>query len=404
MARGSSSLAARLEERSVRATRRAWPCSEYEHDIVGFAADVLGRELWDEQAQWVQACAVPDARVSVVSGHKTGKTMGESAVALWAWSTFDPVRVFLFAPKLEHIKDVALWKEIRALYCNSGRCAACRAREHARCSHATGLWKCQVQEPCSRCSPIGAAEDWNEDPTSGLRSADGRRELLAYTARDVDALGGLSGANMVFIFDEAGGIKPAFFEAMQGNSAGGVRWVMAGNPLHTSGEQYDAHHTKRKFYTHVQEISSESTPNVKHGLKLVPGLATREWVDLRSEDWGRESSAFMIRVGGKFPRYDPGQLLRVDEIAASNDRWTRMAFKGRLQIGVDVGFTGDEAAIAPRRGDKINEIIRLHDTTPDALLPGLHDQPGGQQVAQVVAGVRMGEPELTGEVGGGERS
>jgi phage terminase large subunit len=360
-------LERRVESRAARAARRVWPSSEYASSPVRFAREVLDRELWDEQAEWVEACARPDARVSVVSGHKTGKSLGEAVVALWAWSTFDPIRVFLFAPKIEHIEKVALWKEIRFLYQNSGRCAACRAREHTACSHVNGIWLCRPVEPCAWCSPIGDAALWNEDSTTGLQSPDGRREILAYTARDVDALGGISGRNMVFVFDEAGGVKAQFFEAMKGNAAGGVRWVMAGNPLHTTGEQYDAHHGKRSLYSHVQEIDSQRTPNVIEGRKVVPGLATREWVEQRAVDWGRDSSAFDIRVRGRFPKYEAGQLLRIDEIAASNQRWYTEHFRGRLQLGVDVAFTGDEAAVAPRRGYKISELRIFRDTSPDAL-------------------------------------
>lgn len=352
-------LARRAESRAARAARLVWPCAEYADSPVRFARDILDRELWDEQAEWVQACARPDAKVSVVSGNKTGKSLGLADVALWGWSTFDPVRVFLFAPKIEHIENIALWPEIRKLYMNSGRCKKCRAIEHEQCMHDAGTWRCRPVDTCAWCSPLGDPKLWNEDPTKGLRSPDARREILAYTARDVDALGGISGPKMIFIFDEAGGIKPHFWDAMKGNAAGGVTWVMAGNPLHTNGEQYDAHHTKKNLYTHVQEISSEDTPNVREGFKKIPGLATREWVDQRAEDWGRESTTFGVRVKGKYPKYEPGQLLRVDEVAASNARWPHARFEGRLQIGVDVAFTYDLAALAPRRGMKIDSITTL---------------------------------------------
>jgi phage terminase large subunit len=367
VAGANAMLAERVARRRAEAARTTWPTPKYRGRPVDFFREVLDRELWDEQARWVTAAGVDDARVSVVSGHKTGKSLGEAGLALYFFASFSPVRVFLFAPKIEHIEKIALWKEIRSLYQNSGRCPGCRRKEHSACNHDLGVWACAPQEPCAWCSPLGPLELWNEDSTTGLQSADGRREILAYTARDVDALGGLSGPKMVFIFDEAGGIKPQFFEAMKGNAAGGVTWIMAGNPLHTFGEQYEAHHTKRSLYTHVQEISSKSTPNVREGRKIIPGLATREWVEQRASDWGVDSSAFLIRVEGKYPRYEPGQLLRTDEVAASNERWATMAFKGRLQIGVDVAFTGDDAAIAPRRGYKILEVRAFTGTNPDAL-------------------------------------
>jgi hypothetical protein len=200
-----------------------------------------------------------------------------------------------------------------------------------------------------------------------LRSPDGRREILAYTAQNIDALGGLSAPKMFFIFDEAGGIRLEFFEAMKGNAAGGVTWVMAGNPLHTTGEQFDAHHSKKHLYTHVQEISSAQTPNVIEGRKVIPGLATREWLERCAEDWGVDSSAYLIRCLGQFPRYEPGQLLRLEDVAASMTRWYSRVGRGRLQLGVDVAFTGDEAVIAPRRGERISELRAIRNTSPDAL-------------------------------------
>lgn len=365
-------LERRVESRVARATRRTWPSLDFEHNPVKFGAEILDRVPWDKQAAWMRDCAIPDARVSVVSGHKTGKTSGEASIALWAWSTFDPVRVFLFAPKIEHIEKIALWKEIKQLYLNSGRCAQCRKKEHIKCRHEQGVWRCIPQAPCMYCSPIGEPDWWNDDPTTGLKSPDGRREILAYTATNIDALGGLSGPKMFFIFDEAGGIKPVFFQAMHGNSAGGATWLMAGNPLHDSGEQYDAHHSqKAKWKTH--ELSSEDTPNTRAGAKVIPGLATKEWCDDRADAWGRESSLYAIRILGKFPKYTPGQLLKVDEIEAAERRWFGMEFRGRLQIGVDVAFTGDDAVIAPRRGYKINSLEIVTNTTPDGLAAQVAD-------------------------------
>lgn len=365
-------LERRVEVRAARAARIAWPSPRYEHDPIGFCRDILDFEPWEHpepgisQADVIRAASREDSRVSWVSCHKVGKSRALAALPLWDFATFTKSRTFLFAPKIEHIENIALWPEIRQLYLNSGRCKACRTKEHAKCCHAEGRWRCEPQPPCPWCSPLGDAAAWNEDPVVGLKSADGRREIKAYTATIVDALGGLSGQRMRFIFDEAGGIKPMFFEAMHGNSAGGVSWLMAGNPLHTSGEQYDAHHSQKHKWQ-IFETSAEHSPNVRAGFKMVPGLATREWMQDRAEAWGKDSSTYAIRVLGKFPKYTPGQLLRVDEVEAAEKRWALTRFEGRLQLGVDVAFTGDEAVIAPRRGYKIGDLVVVRDTNPDEL-------------------------------------
>ncbi len=349
-----------------------WPSPRYEKDPITFCKDVLDFEPWEHpepgvsQADVIRAACVDDSRVSWVSAHKLGKSRTLAAIPLWEFATFDRTRNFLFAPKLEHIQHIALWPEIKQLYLNSGRCKSCRGKEHARCNHDAGTWRCVPQPACAYCSPIGPPSWWNDDPTHGLVSPNGAREIKAYTATVVDALGGISGQRLRFTFDETGGIKSRVIESMHGNSAGGASWLMAGNPLHRSGEQYDAHHSQKARWKTFQ-TGAHHSPNVQAGFKKIPGLATAEWIKDRGEAWGEKSSLYAIRVKGEYPSYEKGQLLRVDEIEASEKRWYTTEFRGRLQIGVDVGFTGDDAVIAPRRGYKINELIEVSDTTPEEL-------------------------------------
>lgn len=353
-------------------TRVQWPALQYANDPIKFCREQLDFIPWEHptpnvsQADAIRAACKPDARVSHVSCHKAGKSRELAAIALFKWSTRRRIRVFMLAPKIEHIEKIALWPELKQLYLNSGRCVECRKIEHRDCNHARGVWECEPQPPCAYCSPIGPPELWNDDPTCGLISPDGRREIKAWTATSIDALGGISGPELQFILDEAGGIKGKVIEAMHGNSAGGASWLMAGNPLHNEGAQYDAHHSQKSEWTTI-ETSAEHSPNVRAGEKVTPGLATREWMEQMARLWGKDSPLYQIRVLGQYPKYAKGQIIRVDEIAAGEERWSKTEFRGRLQIGVDVGFTGDDATIAPRRGYKINTIDVVNDTTPDDL-------------------------------------
>jgi hypothetical protein len=365
-------LESRLHVVAASETRISWPSNKYENDPIGFCRDILDFEPWEHpepnvsQADAIRAACRPDSRVSWVSCHKAGKSRTLAAIPLIKFATRKRIRSFLFAPKIEHIEKIAVWPEMKQLYLNSGRCKECRAKEHRGCNHARGIWECEPQPACAYCSPIGEASWWNDDPTCGLVSPDGRREIKAWTATSLDALGGISGQEIQFIFDEAGGIKGKVFHAMHGNSAGGASWLMAGNPLHNEGEQYDAHHSQKHKWVTI-ETSAEHSPNVRAGEKVTPGLATLEWMKDRAEAWGADSPLYQIRVLGKYPKYAKGQILRVDEITAAEERWYRNEFSGRLQIGVDVAFTGDDAVIAPRRGYKISHLERVNNTTPDGL-------------------------------------
>jgi hypothetical protein len=365
-------LEARLHVVAASETRIQWPSPQYANDPIGFCKDILDFEPWEHpepnvsQADAIRAACKPDSRVSWVSCHKAGKSRTLAAIPLFKFATRRRIRSFLFAPKIEHIEKIAVWPEMKQLYLNSGRCKACRAKEHRLCNHARGVWECEPQPACAYCSPIGEASWWNDDPTCGLVSPDARREIKAWTATSLDALGGISGPEIQLIFDEAGGIKGKVFEAMQGNSAGGASWLMAGNPLHNEGEQYDAHHSLRHKWVTI-ETSAEHSPNVRAGEKVTPGLATLEWMKDRAEAWGIDSPLYQIRVLGKYPKYAKGQIIRVDEIASAEERWATTEFRGRLQIGVDVAFTGDDATIAPRRGMRINPVDVVNNTTPDDL-------------------------------------
>jgi hypothetical protein len=175
---------------------------------------------------------------------------------------------------------------------------------------------------------------------------------------------------MLFIFDEASGIDEGVFEAMRGNSAGGARWVLIGNPIRTVGEFYNSHHSKKKFYSLSMQIPSTDTPNAIQGNRDIPGLATREWCEQRAEEWGKDSQLYAVRVLGKFPRYEQGQLISVDELEASEKRWHEHSMDpatGQLVLGVDVGFTGDDAAIAVKRGNRILKLTSLQGIDEETL-------------------------------------
>src|SRR5262249_2451029 len=160
----------------------------------GFSRDVLSFAPWDRQAEWMRSLVPENAAVSVTSGYKTGKSSGAAAECLWFWGTRRRARLVLMAPKIEHI-EIVLWPEIRRLYLAAGRCPECRAK-----MTDDG----PITDPCEFCSPLGAPSWIGTDPTKGLRAPDGR-EVFAYTSRKPDGIGGISGPEMLFVFDEASG-------------------------------------------------------------------------------------------------------------------------------------------------------------------------------------------------------
>jgi hypothetical protein len=196
------------------------------------------------------------------------------------------------------------------------------------------------------------------DPGTGYRSSAGAR-VQGFATNEPERMAGFSGANLLFILDEASGIPEPIFEAVEGNRAGGARVVMFSNPTQTSGTFYDAFHSKRQFW-HCIHVSSEESPNVLEGRAVVPGLAMADWVAEKKLEWGVESPLFQVRVRGNFPKQGSSAVVDLGLVEAAVERWKdpeAVLEDGPLELGVDPArFGDDESVIAPRRGQRILEL------------------------------------------------
>jgi len=277
---------------------------------------VLGYEPWERQQELLLAVAEHE-RVSVRSGHKVSKSRSAGSLALWFVMTFAAARVIMTSASARQVKSI-LWKELKLLH------------RMARV-------------------PLGGV--MHEAPDAGLQFPDGR-EIVGFSTDQPERMAGISGANVLFIIDEASGVEEPIFEAIEGNRAGGARIVMFSNPTRTSGTFYESHTAKREFW-HTLHISSEESPNVKAGQIIIPGLATRPWVEEKRLEWGENSPLYDVRVKGNFPSQAENAVIGLALVEAGLRRWEEVNADAPLEIGVDVArFGDDETVIWPRRGAK----------------------------------------------------
>ncbi len=353
----------------------SWPSARYHDDPVAFFREVLGVEPWDRQIEVIEAIR-DNPRVAVASGHKVSKSHTAAGIALWFYSSFEDARVVLTSTTSRQV-DQILWRELKMLHARSGRCALCKLEDRARAARHEP----PGPRPCKHSACLDGEP--RELARTGLKSPD-FREIVGFTAKEAEAVAGVSGKNLLYIPDEASGIDDAVFEAIEGNRAGGARIVMFSNPTRTEGEFYEAFHSKAAFYKTIR-ISSEETPNVKAGRVVVPGLATREWVDEKRLEWGEDSALYKIRVKGEFVLNETGRIFSVHAITESEARWADAIGEGRLCIGVDPagpGEGGDESAFAVRRGNKIIALVGVTGLSDEAHLVhvlGLIKQYGNQR-------------------------
>ncbi len=308
--------------------------ARWHDDPVCFAEEALGVKTWPRQAEFMRAVA-RHPRVAVRSGHKVGKSTGAATLALWWAVTRTRATVVLTSSSYRQVKGI-LWKELRRLH------------REARV-------------------PVGGK--LAEDPETGLQFADGR-EVVGLSTKEPERIAGYSGANILFIPDEASGIPESIFEAIEGNVAGGGQIAMLSNPTKPSGTFFDAFNANRRFW-HALHVSSEETPNATGIGEPIPGLATAAWVAEKRDEWGEPSSIYQVRVKGNFPAAGDNTVIALVLVDGARSRWDDDAAEGaerealdesgRLHLGIDVArFGDDDSAIVPRRGKKLYPADVVH--------------------------------------------
>lgn len=333
-----------------------WPSPRFRDDPVAFARQILGVEPWSKQIEILEAVRDHSA-VAITSGHKTGKSASASILALWFYCSFPDARVVMSSTTSRQV-DAILWRELRMMRSRGGRCADCRKKD------PNGK---KIPRPCPHSALIDG--ELGALARTGLRSDD-FREIKGFTAREPEAVAGVSGENLMYLVDEASGVPDTIFEAIEGNRMGGARLVMFSNPTRNEGAFFDAFHSKSDFYRTIR-ISSEETPNYVEGRKVIPGLATRSVIDEKREEWGEESALYKVRILGEFALAEDGRIFSVHTIAEAEARWHDTPAEGRLYIGVDAAGesgSGDEAVLVARRGAKVLVIEPHQGITPAAHL------------------------------------
>lgn len=162
------------------------------------------------------------------------------------------------------------------------------------------------------------------------------------------------------VIDEASSLDHQTMEAIEGLcSAEGSKILMIGNPLRPSGPFYEAFRNPTWATMHISALES---PNVLSGHNLVPGLATREWVEVRRREWGEDSPAWASRVLGQFPRGGTNQLIELADAEAALTRWDPDAEPddGPIDIGVDVARFGDDDSIIWIRQGRGTLAVQQH--------------------------------------------
>ncbi len=293
-----------------------------------FQEKLLRRNLWNKQKSICHAIATKRS-VSIKGCHGSGKTFTIAGMVPWELLGHPESIVLVIAPTLRQVKTV--WGEV---------------------TEAIHRLPMDLPEPTTTMWQLGPKRY-----AQGFSSAKG-----------VNAQG-FHGKRVTIIADEAIGIGPDVWDAIEGiRSAGDVTMVKLCNPTVPSGPVYDDFAKLRATPGHqCITISAFDTPNlagltVETLLQLredqldiapFPWLTRRRWVVEMYHKWGPQNPRFQSRVLGEFPTQGQWAVFSLAWIERA-DREPNASEISRskacvVQVGVDVAAGGDDETAACAR-------------------------------------------------------
>lgn len=276
-----------------------------------WAQEILGVTPTEQQIEAGRAL-VERRRVSIRSGHGTGKSTFMAWALLWFLVSHYPCKIPATAPTGHQLEDI-LWAEV-------------------------AKWLGVMRE---RVPQLAEEIVWKAESIE-LARAPRESFAVARTSRPErpEALQGFHSENILFIIDEASGIPDEVFQVAEGAlSTEGAYVLMAANPTRMDGYFYDSHHKMRAKWAALH-WNGESSPMVSRG-----------YVQEMAEKYGADSAIYRIRVRGDFAG-NPDGVIPVDLIEAAQAREVKP--HGAVVWGLDVArFGEDRTALAIRKGNSM---------------------------------------------------
>lgn len=298
-----------------------------------FEPFVKGEEItWQ---QWLFFLAVEKAingeaprKISIVSGHGTGKSVDLTWLIVWFLMCHPDAQVGATAPTSEQIHDV-LWKEI-------------------------AVWLDRMP------SEIKNLFDWSagylrikERPNTWFaRARTARKEAP-------EAIAGLHGEYVMLDIDEASGVPDEIFRSAEGSLTGkNTLVVLTGNGTRNQGYFYDTHHNDKENWQ-ILSFNSEDSPIVEDN-----------FVQRMLSKYGRESDEYKVRVLGQFPSSEQMDVSGWIPLLTDNQvtQVSETPFMGRKWLGIDPSGEGDDTTRWVMRDRFMAKVIQTEITSNDKTI------------------------------------
>jgi len=288
-------------------------------DPVAFVRDCIEVEPSDQQMELLVSFRPGGKKkISVRSGHGTGKDASACWVILWYMATRFNAKIVCIAPTAHQLEDI-LWSELgKWLQKSKLKDDFVKLQKKFFHKEHPDTWWCRTVSPAAKSSAEEQAE----------------------------TIAGFHGDHLLIICDEASGIVDPLYTAIEGALTQEDNWLLLiGNMTRNTGYFYDSH-----FHPQLSEAwlrlhwRSDASSNVK-----------QSYCEYMAIKYGRDSNVYRIRVEGNPPISDSRTLIPLD--------WARQCIANEkiattdddvLYLGADIARFGDDASvIMPRKGYKI---------------------------------------------------
>ena len=279
----------------------------YAEHPVHFVEDLIGVTPDEQQAKILQSVA-DNSMTSVRSGHGIGKSAVEAWTVIWFMATRPFPKIACTAPTQHQLFDI-LWAEVS------------KWLRHAPALEKEFVWTKE------KVYLKGYPEEWF---------------AVARTATKPDALQGFHADDILYIIDEASGVKDNIFEPVLGAlSTPGARLLMCGNPTQLSGFFYESHTKNRASYKTFHVDGRKS------------GRVSQEFIDTIIRMYGEDSDVFRVRVAGEFPKAEADVFIQLSLVEKSiMTEFSPRKTPNTIRIGCDGARFGDDKTVI---GVKIDE-------------------------------------------------
>ena len=272
-------------------------------------------------------------RISIRAARGVGKTTWLAWCAYWRNLCFFPARNIFTSPRKEQL-SAAAWNEM-------------------------GKWHRAMRPDIQDMFRVLSDKVVMNGVPSNLSIA----TTVGAGSSDYAGLLGIHDAALMWVVDEANGVRDSVFNSALGSlTTRGGKVLLTGNPVASSGFFFRTH-TNRKMKDRWRTLHV-SAFDVKHMSYFDPG-----WIEEMRDTWDERSPEWSAYVLGEFPEENAGAVIPAALIIDAAQRKVTQK-NGYFPVwGYDPAYGGgDRCALVKRRGNIVTDIQSWRFASTDTIL------------------------------------